>query len=178
MARARQVGRYGGFNLQVDGLEELVAGAGLGARQIAEVWRDILRGPFGAEFLQELRARASDNVRTGYTLSRMKVTDHGSEGVEIGVPQNDDARHPGSKYANARSVGVWLESGTRMHLIPTKVSRSNRLAFGGTVVSRVAHPGTRGSRPMFRTLQLFKRDFESLFIRELDRRLAPKMGAR
>jgi hypothetical protein len=174
--KARQVSRHGAFNLQVDGLAELVAGAGLGAREIADVWRSILRGPFGADFLQELRARASDNVRTGYTLSRMKATDHGAEGVEIGVPQNDTARHPGSKYANAKSVGVWMESGTRMHLIPTKVSRHNRMAFGGTVVSRVAHPGTKASRPMFRTLQLYKRDFESLFIRELDRRLAPKMG--
>jgi hypothetical protein len=174
--RPRQISRHGAFNLQVDGLDELVAGAGLGAREIADVWRAILRGPFGVEFLQELRARASDNVRTGYTLSRMKATDHGTDGVEIGIPQDDTARHPGSKYANAKSVGVWMESGTRMHLIPTKVSPHRKLAFGGTVVSRVAHPGTKASRPMFRTLQLFKRDFEALFMRELDRRLAPKMG--
>lgn len=176
--RQRQIGRYGGFNLHVEGLEEMTAGSALGARQIAEVWRDIMRGPFGAEFLQELRARASDNVRTGYTLSRMKATDHGSDGVEIGIPQNDTSRHPASKYANARSVGVWLESGTRMHMAPTKITPYNRMHFGGNVVSRVAHPGTKAARPMFRTLQLFKRDFEAVFMRELDRRLAPKMGAR
>lgn len=176
--RAGQVSRYGAFNVRVEGLDALMAGAALGAREIASVWRDILRGPFGAEFLQELRARASDNVRTGYTLSRMKVTDHGADGVEIGIPQSDTARHPASKYANARSVGVWLESGTRMHLAPTKISPYNHMQFGGRVVSQVAHPGTKASRPMFRTLQLFKRDFEAVFIRELDRRLAPKMGMR
>lgn len=178
MARhARQISRYGAFNLQVEGLEELTAGAGLGAREIADVWRSILRGPFGAEFLQELKARTSDNTRTGYTLAQMKVSDYGAEGVEIGIP-DDRTKHPSSPRANVRSIGVWLESGTRMHMIPTKVSPYNRMAFGGTVVSRVSHPGTKASRPMFRTLQLFKRDFESLFIRELDRRLAPKMGAR
>lgn len=175
-SKPRQISRHGAFNVQVEGLDELTAGAGLGAREIADVWRSILRGPFGYEFLQELRARAGDNVRTGYTLSRMRASDHGSDGVEIGIPQDDTARHPASKYANAKSIGVWMESGTRMHLIPTKVTPYTKLSFGGTVVSRVAHPGTRASKPMFRTLQLFKRDFEALFIRELDRRLAPKMG--
>jgi hypothetical protein len=63
-----------------------------------------------------------------------------------------------------------------MHYIPTKITPYNKVAFNGRVVSRVAHPGTRPPRPMFRTLQLFRRDFAALFIKELDRRLAAKMG--
>lgn len=164
------------FTVKLEGLDELQRGANMGAREFASVWRDILRGPFGQEFLQELKARTSDRRRTGYTLSRMKATDHGMDGVEIGIPQGDTAQHPSSKRANAKSIGVWLESGTRMHYIPTKITPYNKVAFNGRVVSRVMHPGTRPIRPMFRTLQLYRRDFASLFIRELDRRLAAKMG--
>lgn len=174
--------RYGAFNMRVDGLDEMMNGLRLGEREIASVWRDILRGPFGAEFLQELKARAGDSRRTGATVAAMQAKDHGSEGVEIGIPASKTP-HPGSyrssdgkPNASLYSVGIWLESGTRMHLIPTKVERYNKMAFNGNVVSRVAHPGTKARRPMFRTLQLFKRDFEDLFIRELDRRLAVKMG--
>jgi hypothetical protein len=174
--KPRQIGRFGGFFIDVEGLEEMAKGAGLGAREIADVWRAIMRGPFGAEFLRELKARASDNRRTGYTMSRMKAADHGSDGVEIGIPEGDTARHPSSNRANAKSVGVWLESGTRMHLIPTTVTPYTRMSFNGRVVTRVAHPGTKASRPMFRTLQLYRRDFADLFIRELDRRLGPRMG--
>jgi len=165
-----------GFNVQVKGLDEMYRGMGLGAREIASVWRDIMRGPFGEEFLQELKARTSDATRTGYTVSRMKVNDYGRDGVEIGIPSGDTAKHPASKRANARSIGVWLESGTRMHLIPTRITPYNRLAFGGRVVSRVQHPGTKPIKPMFRTLQLYRRDFADLFLRELDRRLGSKMG--
>lgn len=166
------------FAVKVDGLEELYKGLGLGAREIASVWRDIMRGPFGAEFLQELKARTGDARRTGYTLSRMRVKDAGASGVEIGIPQGAREQHPASKRANAYSIGIWLESGTRMHMIPTKITPYNHLAFGGRVVSRVAHPGTKAIRPMFRTLQLYRRDFASLFVRELDRRLAARMGAK
>jgi hypothetical protein len=164
------------FTVKLEGLDDLQRGANMGAREFASVWRDILRGPFGQEFLQELKARTSDRRRTGYTLSRMKATDSGMDGVEIGVPSGDTAEHPSSKRANAKSIGVWLESGTRMHYIPTKITPYNKVSFNGRVVSRVMHPGTRPIRPMFRTLQLYRRDFASLFIRELDRRLAVKMG--
>lgn len=168
--------RGGGLSLHIDGLEEMLAGVALGAREIADVWREIMRGPFGQEFLTELKARTSDSTRTGYTLTRMKVDDYGREGVEIGIPSGDTAQHPSSKRANARSIGVWLESGTRMHLMPTKISPYSRMSFNGRVVSRVTHPGTRPTKPMFRTLQLFKRDFETVFVRELERRLATRMG--
>lgn len=175
MARQQTISRYGAFNMRIEGLEEMQRGLDLGAREIASVWRDILRGPFGAEFLQELKARTGDSRRTGYTLSQMKVEDHGADGVAIGIP-DDRSKHPSSPRANVRSIGIWLESGTRMHYIPTKIAPYNRVAFNGRVVSRVAHPGTKARKPMFRTLQLFKRDFEALFIRELDRRLGVRMG--
>ena len=174
--RPGNIGRYGGFNVRIDGLQEMAEGAGLGAREIASVWRDIMRGPFGQEFLQELKARASDNIRTGYTLSRMGVHDSGTDGVTIGIPTDDTARHPASKYANARSVGIWLESGTRMHLIPTRVAPYNAMNINGRLVSRATHPGFRGTRPAYRTLTLFKKDFERVFVEQLDRRLAPRMG--
>lgn len=166
------------FKIHIDGLDELVKGLGAGHRMIAEVWRDILRGPFGDEFLRELKARVGDNTRTGFTLGRLKVEDYGADGVEVGIPTSDTARHPSSSRANARSIGVWLESGTRMHLIPTKVAPYNRVAFNGRVVSRVAHPGTRASRPMYRTLQVYRGDAERLLERELERRLAVRMGLR
>jgi hypothetical protein len=164
------------FAIGFKGLDQVISGSGLAEREIASIWREIMRGPFGEEFLQELKARTSDSTRTGYTLSRLKIADGGAAGVLIGIPSGDRARHPASKRANAYSVGVWLESGTRMHMIPTRITPYNHLAFGGRVVSRVAHPGTKARRPMFRTLQLFRRDFEGLFTRELDRRLAPRMG--
>jgi len=174
----------GGFNLRMEGLEELIAGLELGAREIASVWRDIMRGPFGNEFLQELKARTSDARRTGAIVRALKVADDGTDGVAIGIPQSA-APHPasiskktGKANASLYSVGVWLESGTRMHMIPTKVTPYNHLSFGGRVVSRVAHPGTKAIRPMYRTLQLYRRDFANLFVRELDRRLAARMGAR
>lgn len=164
------------FTFRIEGLDEMMRGLGAGERMIAEVWRDIMRGPFGREFLEQLRIRVGDSTRTGYTLSRLRVEDAGSDGVEIGIPSSDSSRHPASKRANARSVGVWLESGTRMHLIPTEVTPYNRVAFNGRVVSRVAHPGTRGTRPMYRTLQVFRGDAERLLERELERRLAVRMG--
>lgn len=166
------------FRFDIQGLERFQKGVALGARELADVWRDILRGPFGREFLQDLRARVSDNNRTGYTAGRLKVHDYGREGVEIGIASGDTARHPSSKRANAKSVGVWLESGTRMHLIPTKVSPYNHMAFGGVVVSRVSHPGTKAARPMYKTLRVFRADGERLLERELDRRLAARMGLR
>ena len=164
--------------VRIEGIDELIRGAGLGAREIADVWRAILRGPFGDDFLREMKARASDNTRTGYTLSKMRVQDDGADGVQIGVPSSERSTHPSSPRASAYSVGVWLESGTRMHYIPTKVTPYNRLSFGGTVVSRVVHPGTKATRPAFRTLQVYRRDFATLFERELDRRLAARMGMR
>lgn len=165
-----------GMRFDIKGLDAMTRGLGVGERMIADVWRDILRGPFGEEFLQDLRARTADNVRTGYTVSRLKVTDRGKDGVEIGIPSDDTATHPASKRANARSVGVWLESGTSPHLIPTKVDAYNHLAFGGRVVSRATHPGMRATRPMFKTLRVFKSDAENLLLRELDRRLGGKMN--
>lgn len=157
-------------------MDRFERGLGLGAREIADVWRTVLRGPFGREFLDDLKARAGDSRGTGYTISRMKVHDYASDGVEIGVQSNDRAQHPTSKRANARSIGVWLESGTRMHLIPTRVSAFNHVAFNGVVRSRVTHPGTKAARPMYKTLRVFRSEGERMLERELDRRLASRMG--
>ena len=63
-----------------------------------------------------------------------------------------------------------------MHLIPTRVRRSSRLAFGGRVVSRVSHPGMRGARIMQTTLRVHRSESESLILREVERRLGPKIG--
>ena len=164
------------FAFRIEGLAEFEKGLGVGQRMIAEVFRDILRGPFGQEFLEQLRIRVGDSSRTGFTASRLKVKDQGADGVEVGIPESDKARHPGSPRANARAVGVWLESGTRMHMIPTKMSPHRKVSFGGGTYSRVSHPGTRATRPMYRTLQVFRGDGERLLERELDRRLGTKMG--
>lgn len=166
-----------GLTLRIENLDDVTRGFRNAPRVIDEVWREILRGPFGDEFLEELKARTSDATRTGYTLSRLRKHDAGPNGISIGIPSSDRATHPASKRANAYSVGVWLESGTRMHYIPTKVTPYNHLAFGGGFASRVVHPGTRGLRPAFRTLQLFKGDAERLLLRELDRRASPRIGA-
>lgn len=170
--------RAAGIKLDIDGLDELVKGAGKGADLLREVMRDILRGPFGHELLRDMKARASDHIRSGYTISRMRVRDDGREGVQVGIASNDTAQHPTSKRANAKSIGVWLESGTRMHLIPTKVAPWTKLSFGGRVVSRVAHPGTRGHGIVAKTLKAARGDAEREILRELDRRLGAKMNTR
>ena len=172
MARRR------GFSLEVDGLEEMLRGLDNGSRMMREVFRDILRGPFGDELLRDMKARTSDHKRSTYTLSRMKVWDDGREGVQVGIREDDTAQHPYSKRENAKSIGIWLESGTRPHLIPTKVQRFNKLRFGGRVVSRVAHPGTRGHGIVAKTLKFARGDAERELLKELDRRLGPKMNTR
>ena len=168
--------RASGIRLDIEGLDEMMRGLDRGADLMREVMRDILRGPFGHELLRDMKARASDFRRTGYTLSRMRVHDDGVDGVAVGIHDKDTAQHPYSKRANAKSIGVWLESGTRMHLIPTKVTRYNKLRFGGRVVSRVSHPGTRGHGIVAKTLKYARGDAEREILRELDRRLGPKMN--
>ncbi len=163
------------FRFDVQGLDKMERGAGVGARMLAEVWREILRGPFGQEFLDDLKARTSDNTRSGKLLGSMSVQDDGSEGVEIGVGKGaKNASH--NKNASVGAVGTWLESGTKMHMIPSKMEYDTPLRIGGSWVQRVAHPGTRAARPMYKTLRVFKGDGERLLEKELDRRLGNKMG--
>ena len=168
--------RAAGIRLDIDGLDEMMRGLDKGADSLREVFRDILRGPFGNELLRDMKARASDFKRTTYTLSRMRVWDDGREGVQVGIRSDDTTQHPYSKRANAKSIGIWLESGTRPHLIPSKISRYRKLQFGGRIVSRVTHPGTRGHGIVAKTLKAARGDAERELIRELDRRLGRKMN--
>lgn len=168
--------RPAGIRLEVDGLEEMLRGVGKGADLLREVMRDILRGPFGDELLRDMKARTSDHKRSTYTLSRMRVFDDGREGVQVGIRSDDTAQHPRSPRANAKSIGVWLESGTRPHLIPTKVAPWKKLSFRGRVVSRVTHPGTRGHGIVAKTLKAARKDAEREIIDELNRRLGRKMN--
>ena len=166
-----------GLKVEIEGLDELLAGTANGYRLLDEVMRDILRGPLGREMARDLKARLPGHIRTGWTISQVGVEDRGAGGVEVGITsRRGDDKHPRSPRANARSIGVWLESGARMHLIPTRVSRQTRLAFNGRVVSRVSHPGMRGGRHMQTMLRVFKPDATELTVRELERRLAPKIG--
>lgn len=163
------------FRFDIQGLDKMEKGAGVGARMLADVWREILRGPFGQEFLDDLKARTSDNTRSGKLLGSMSVQDDGSEGVEIGVGKGaKNARH--NQNASIGAVGTWLESGTKMHMIPARIEYDTPLRIGGSWVQRVAHPGTRAARPMYKTLRVFKGDGERLLEKELDRRLGNKMG--
>lgn len=165
-----------GMKLSIDGLDELLSGSKRGGDLLNETMRDILRGPVGNDILRELKARTGDYKRTGYTLKQMRVADDGRDGVAVGIPANDTKQHPHSPRANAKSIGVWLESGTRPHLIPTKVSKFTRLRVGGRVVSRVTHPGTRGHGIMKKTLKAYRGDVERVLVRELERRLGRKMN--
>ena len=95
-----------GMRFDIKGLDAMTRGLGVGehddavARYIAwPVWWESCR----ICGLQRLIMCAR-----GYTVSRLKVTDRGKDGVEIGIPSDDTATHPASKRANARSVGVWL----------------------------------------------------------------------
>ena len=166
------------LRIEVEGIDEMIRGLDNGAKLIREVLRDILRGPFGHELLRDMKARASDHKRSTYTLSRMRVWDDGNEGVQVGIRSDDTAQHPYSPRANAKSIGIWLESGTRMHLIPTKIAPYNKVKVGGRVVSRVAHPGTRGHGIVAKTLKTARGDAEREILKELDRRLGPKMNTR
>jgi hypothetical protein len=165
------------MKVEVEGLDDLLRGVNRAGDLMNDVMREILRGPFGQELQDDIRARMSDHNRTGWTVRQVGVDDFGAGGVQIGITgRRGDAKHPSSPRANARSIGVWLESGARMHLIPTRVSRYNRLSFGGRVVARVAHPGMRGSRIMQTTLRVHRSDSEALILREVERRLAPHIG--
>lgn len=164
------------MKVSIDGLDELLSGTKRGADLLNDTMRDILRGPIGRDILEDLKARTGDYKRSGYTLKQMKVQDDGRDGVAVGIPQNATTQHPHSPRANAKSIGVWLESGTRPHLIPTKVSPYRKLSFGGRVVSRVTHPGTRGHGIMKKTLKVYRQDVESVLVRELERRLGRKMN--
>lgn len=165
------------MRVNVEGLDELLRGVKRADDIINDVMREILRGPFGDDLKRDIKARMSDHIRTTWTIAQVGVDDYGTAGVEIGITRaQGDAKHPSSPRANARSIGVWLESGTRMHLIPTRVRRTSRLAFNGRVVSRVSHPGMRGARIMQTTLRVHRSESESLILREVERRLGPKIG--
>lgn len=169
--------RRAGLHIKIEGLDELLRGVRNAENLLNDVLRDILRGPLGESIKRDVKARMSDHIRSGWTIAQVGVDDRGTAGVEIGITRaRGDAKHPSSPRANARSIGVWLESGARMHMIPTRVRRSSRLAFGGRVVSRVAHPGMRGSRIMQTTLRVHRSEAESLILREVERRLAPRIG--
>lgn len=168
--------RATGMRLDIDGLEEMLRGIKNGSDLLNEVMRDILRGPFGSALLREMKARASDYKRSTHTLKSMKVFDDGREGVQVGIRSDDKSRHPYSPRANAYSIGVWLESGTKPHLIPTRVSRYNRLRIGGRVVSRVTHPGTPRRNIVRNSLKAYRSDYEREIVRELERRLGRKMN--
>jgi hypothetical protein len=174
------VARPSGMRMRIEGLDQLRGGAARASREFRNVMRDIMRGPFGDELERDLVARLRDNDRTGYTASRVRKTPTrslGSDGVEIGIPEGDRAKHPSSPRANARSIGIWLESGTRAHMIPTNGPR--RMMIGGRIIrTRIVHPGTKAYRPMGKTLRVFKYEAERLVVRELDRRLGPKLLAR
>ena len=166
------------FRFDVQGLDKMQKGAGVGARMLAEVWREILRGPFGQELLDDLRARTGDNANTGRLVSSMSVEDDGAEGVEIGVGKSVKNTRHGTERGrpSVGAVGTWLESGTKMHMIPNRVEYDTPLRIGGSWVQRVAHPGTRAARPMYKTLRVFRGDGERLLEKELNRRLGNKMG--
>lgn len=168
--------RAAGIRLDIEGLDDLIRGLDKGADELRDVFREILRGPIGREILRDMKARASDFKRSTYTLSRMRLQDDGREGVSIGISDKDTKQHPFSPRANAKSIGIWLESGTRPHLIPTRVSRFRKLQFGGRVVSRVTHPGTRGHGIVAKTLKYSRGDVERELVKELDRRLGRKMN--
>lgn len=175
MARTGGGGRRAGISISVDGLAEMQRGVLMFDRLVDSVLRDILRGPAGRDIADELRSRIP--ARSGWTRSTIGVEDHGRQGVEVGITsRRGDQKHPASPRANARSVGVWLESGAHMHLIPTRVRKSNRMAFGGRVVTRVSHPGTRARRVMGNTLRVHRAATEKLIMAELEKRLGRKMG--
>lgn len=165
-----------GVKFEIENLDSMLRGISKGADILPDVKREILRGPFGRALLREIKARTSDHIRSGYTIGRIRVADDVKDGVSVGIPQNDTSQHPHSKRANAKSIGVWLESGVRMHLIPTKVSRLRRLSFNGRIVSQVTHPGFRGSGIMKKTLKAYRSDMEKLIVQELERRMTEPMG--
>lgn len=155
MARAR------GLNIQIDGLDDMVRGLERGYREIAEVMREILRGPIGDEIIQEARARLSDHTKSGRTLAALDRDDT-SDGVRVGV------------LGDRQHIGTFLESGTRMHIIQPRSARALMLG-NGRVVEEAVHPGTRANRIMGDTLRVARTDIESTLLRELDRRLARVM---
>lgn len=157
----RRRGRAGSVSIDIDGLEEMVAGIKRGRAMLRDAMRDVLRGEVGATIMRETRARVSDYSRTGRTAAAVGRDDD-PQGVRVGVL--------GGRVAQ----GTWLESGVRPHLIPTKPGKV--VAFNGTVRSRVTHPGTRGRRIMRTVLRVVKSDAEQALVEGLERRLSVPMN--
>lgn len=173
MAAPRRVQKVkaGGVQFDVEGLEALASSSKHFSRELRDVMREVLRGPWGREVLEQLRAEVSDSRRTGFSQGTLDVVDHADGGVSVGAdPRRGDMKHPHSERANVNSILTWLESGVRPHLIPTRVKSRTFLSFGGRVVRRVVHPGFRARRPMKRTLRVFASEGEKLVLDELMRR--------
>ena len=167
--------RAAGIRLNVAGAELVAKGSANAARMIDDAIAQIMRGPVGAQIEDSIKALTP--ARTGYTKGRVKRVDKG-KGVEIGIPEGDKAKHPHSPRGNARSIGIWLESGTQAHWIPRKIRPGRPMIINGNpVFGQVRHPGTKAVRPVGKTLRAHKEPLERMLIRELDRRVGPHTHA-
>lgn len=136
MARAR------GFNITIDGLEEL--GADLARLERGGIRKAIhrsLSGAGGEALAAEMRMRVP--VRTGGLKAGIGVHP-GDLGDDVLVGYRGG--FSGGAVVNAREQkGAWVESGTRPHMI--RARDGGALAFNGGQWEQVMHPGQKGQRP-------------------------------
>jgi hypothetical protein len=143
--RAITRSRFGGFAIDIEGLERLGADLEhLGRDGIKKAIRRSLRGAGGEALAAEQRLRAP--VGRGGLVAGIGVHQDGLGGdVLVG-------------YRGDLPKGEWAESGVKPHLIQPKVTRrggqrSGALSFDGGAWANALHPGYRGKKVAARSMK-------------------------
>lgn len=145
VADTMKISRSRGGGIRVVGLEEFEAKVREVGTTIADQTFKIMKGDFGDLLLQQIKATTSDYSRTGKLVGSIKKTVYNSE-KNVTVGAVGDRMH----------IGTWLESGTRMHLIPTN-SKSLPIRINNGFVNKVVnHPGTSARRPAYKALRALR----------------------
>lgn len=154
------------MQLHIEGVEQMQRDLEGGARELYGLIVDAMDGPVGDELLAEARERMSRHRRTGYTERQMRRVRDGNN-VLIGI-QPDSGDHPvsGMPY---QSIGTWIESGTRPHMIPRKGFALLRFEDGGFAMF-ADHPGFRGRGVMRWSIRTVQPTAEDKLRREVDKR--------
>jgi len=173
----RALGRGGAIRIdKIEGLDEFRRGLHDFSRQLDEVLNEILRGPWGEELLDQVRAELSDHRDTGETMKHLGIWQAQGGAVYVGHEQSAQwKKHPFHSRANFASIMTWLESGTKRHMIPSKVIPGRVVKVQGRYYSQVEHLGTKPQRVMKSSLRVFAAEGERLVLDKLRERLELQM---
>lgn len=172
----RALSRGGAFD--IEGLDEFRTGLANFAQQLEQVLDEILRGPWGEELLEQVRAELDDHRQSGLTQRHLGIWQTMRGVTYVGHEKSAMwEKHPKHSRANFASIMRWLESGTKRHMIPEKAVAGRVVKFRGQYYSQVEHPGQKASRPMRRSLRVFASEGERLVLEKLRERLESQLRA-